>query len=255
MKQELIHALDRTIVICAKRETVFRFFMESRLFADWWGDGSTIDGRVGGAIRVRFSNGILASGEIVEIQPPERIVFTYGFDSGDPISPGASLVSIVLLEHPDGTQLNLHHQFADASVRDEHQQGWRYQLALFANVASRVQHSDATSRMDAYFDLWNEKDSGKRLQKMNGLLTKEISFQDQYSCTLGQEDLSAHLSAYHKFMPGMILAREGEPQLCQGTGLVRWIATKKDGSTVAKGTNVFTFSPDGQIRRITGFWE
>jgi uncharacterized protein YndB with AHSA1/START domain len=255
MTKDLIHSLERSITICAERSTVFRFFIESQLFADWWGEGSTIDGRVGGTLSIRYPNGLLASGKILEMEPPERIVFTYGYDAGKPFPPGESRVVITLKEHSDGTVLTLRHELSDASLRDEHIQGWRYQLALFANVASRQQHSNIHQRLDSYFDLWNIGDSDTRLKKMDGLLQQEILFQDKHSCTSGLQDLNAHLTAYQHFMPGMQLKRDGEARHCQGIVLCRWIANKQDGSEVAKGSNVFVLSANGLIQRITGFWD
>ena len=39
----LPHRLDRTLLIQARRETVFRSFTDPVRWALWWGDGSTID--------------------------------------------------------------------------------------------------------------------------------------------------------------------------------------------------------------------
>ena len=255
MRNELIHSLERSIVICATRSTVFRFFTDSKRFSDWWGQGSQIEGRPGGNVLIRHPNGVLVSGEVIEIQEPDKIVFTYGYNSGSPIPPGKSLVTVTLKDHPDGTELTLRHEFADVSARDLHVQGWRYQLALFANVASQDQHSDVAGKMDRYFELWNTKDSASRLKKMRDFMDSTVSFKDKHSCTLGLDDLNAHLDGYQRFMPGMILRREGDPKECQGTVLVRWIADKEDGTRVASGLNVIVLSPEGEIRQVTGFWD
>ena len=37
----LAHRLDRTLVIQARRETVFQFFTDTPQWAAWWGAGST----------------------------------------------------------------------------------------------------------------------------------------------------------------------------------------------------------------------
>ncbi len=255
MTTDLIHNLERKILICAKRSTVFRYFTDSERFADWWGEGSTIEGRSGGSMTIRFPNGILASGKILEIDPPERIVFSYGFDSGKPIPPEGSRVTITLEELSDGTQVTLRHEFSDATARDEFIQGWRYQLALFANVAARDQHSDVRNKVDAFFDLWNSTDPDARRRKMEPILEEDVNFQDKYSCTSGCDDLNRHLSAIHHFMPGLMIARKGEVQQCQGLALAGWTVHKADGTEVNKGTNCFVLSPEGRIRRVTGFWE
>src|SRR5450759_717030 len=96
--------LDRSITICARRETVFAYFTDSERFAKWWGEGSHIEPGPGGAGLIHYPNGITANGEVLEIEPPRRIVFTYVY-GGD----AASLVTITLEETEAGTLLNLHH--------------------------------------------------------------------------------------------------------------------------------------------------
>ena len=154
----LEHSLERTVLIAAERSTVFRFFTDLARFAAWWGAGSRIEPRPGGAVHILHPGGVVSSGEVVEIEPDRRIVFTYGFESGQPIPPGSSLVTITLAQEPLGTRLHLRHELPSASARDEHVQGWRYQLALFANVAAADQHTDLDARVDAFFEAWAEPD-------------------------------------------------------------------------------------------------
>ena len=65
---ELPFALTRTLTIRAPRSVVFRYFTDSRRFAAWWGEGSTIDGRVGGAVRIQYPNDIIAAGEVTAME-------------------------------------------------------------------------------------------------------------------------------------------------------------------------------------------
>jgi len=255
MTNELIHGLKRTIVIAARRSTVFRYFTDSARFADWWGEGSSIEGRKGGVVEIRYPNGVLAFGEILEITPPERVVFTYGYESGKPIPPGSSLVTVLLKDHSEGTELTLIHDFSDAAVRDHHIQGWRYQLALFSNVASRYEHSNVQEIVDSYYELWNTTDANLRAERMSKILDPGIRFQDKHSCTSGMEDLTPHLAAMHQFMPGLTISREGDVQECQGTAISRWITRRADGTESAKGLNVYHLTPDGKIARVIGFWQ
>ena len=254
MNEALTHTLERRIVINAKRATVFRYFTDSKRFADWWGAGSEIEGKSGGKMRICYPGGIKVSGEVREIVPQQRIVFTYGYDSGIPIPPGSSLVTITLKDHPDGTELTLVHAFSDPAVRNEHIQGWRYQLALFANVASKDQHQNLQQLIDQYFQLWNTTAADQRRNAMQEILTPDVEFHDPYGCTSGVEEFDIHIAAVHRFMPGMSIARNGSAQLCQGAALSNWVAKGADGATAASGTNVFTLSPDGLIRKIYGFW-
>jgi uncharacterized protein YndB with AHSA1/START domain len=90
----LPHLLNRTLTIRATRETVFRYFTDSTRWAAWWGAGSTIDPTPGGRVYIRHPGNVEVSGEVIELVAPERIVFTYGFNRGQPIPLGGSQVTI-----------------------------------------------------------------------------------------------------------------------------------------------------------------
>ena len=249
--------IDRTIEIRAPRETVFRYFTDSARFAAWWGDGSAIDPRPGGKVRIRYPNGVVASGEVVEIDPPARIVFTYGYEAeGNPIPPGGSRVTIRLDPLEEGTAVALRHESADAPapVGAEHVQGWRYQMAVFANVVAREAHADAASRIDAFFSAWSETDESARRRILEEAATDDVRFGDAFSCTSGRDDLVAHLSAVQRFMPGMTISRDGDVRQCQGIAIAPWVARAADGTGRGRGTNVFGLSADGRIRTATGIW-
>jgi uncharacterized protein YndB with AHSA1/START domain len=248
------HILERTIVICAERNTVFRFFKASKHFADWWGTGSTIEGKAGGKVHICYPNGVIASGEVIEFKENERITFTYGYESGKPIAAGSSRVTFTLRDHPEGTELQLRHEFSDAAIMEAHLAGWRYQLALFANVAAREQHAQFGDTADLYFQLWSLKDPLKRAAILEKIAVPEIRFSDAYGCVNSRDDFNAHIGAVQIHMPGLTLARSGELQQCQGTAIIVWQATQKDGSAAGSGTNIFELAGDGKIRRIVGFW-
>ena len=92
----LAYAVDRSILIEADRETVFGFFTDSARWAAWWGAGSTIDPRPGGALRIRHSNGFVSEGEVLEVAAPERFVFTFSLQSQQPVRAEDSRVTIRL---------------------------------------------------------------------------------------------------------------------------------------------------------------
>jgi uncharacterized protein YndB with AHSA1/START domain len=252
---KLEFTIQRELVIRAPRATVFRFFTDSSRWAKWWGAGSSIEGKVGGAVKIVYPGGTVASGEVLELRPPERIVFSYGYEgAGKPIASGGSRVTLALTEHPQGTKLAFLHELADAPTRDDHVQGWRYQLAVFANAVSNEAHAGAAGLADRWFAAWNEPDAALRSRAFAELVTQDVLFQDAYSCTLGRADLEAHVSGAKVHMPGITLARLGEPRHCQGTALVDWSAKRPDGSPLSKGTNVFELSHDGRIARVVGLW-
>ena len=215
----------------------------------------SIDARPGGALRIVYPGGTSASGEVLELRPPERIVFSYGYDgAGKPIAPGGSRVTIRLGDHPEGTCLTFLHDLADGPTRDHHVQGWRYHLAVFANVVANEAHAGATALAERWFAAWNEPEARVRSAAFAALVSPDVVFQDAYSCTRGLEDLDAHVTGAKVHMPGIRLERAGEARHCQGTVLVDWVAKLPDGKAMARGTNVFELDPDGRFTRVVGLW-
>ncbi|HET9360576.1 MAG TPA: SRPBCC domain-containing protein [Vicinamibacterales bacterium] len=249
----LTHRLDRTLVVRAARDTVFQYFTDTPRWASWWGAGSTIDARPGGRMVIRHANGVEVSGEVLEVSPPERIVFTYGYANQPQIPPGSSRVTIRLDSHPQGTLLQLTHEFSDVAPRDEHVQGWRFQLSLFANLIADTA-SRETSVVDRWFAAWGEPDAGVREREIDMITAPAVTFGDKYSCLDGADDLKAHLAAVQRFMPGVRLERRGAVRYCLWHALADWAAVGKDGQQRGSGTSVFVLDAKGRITSVTGFW-
>lgn len=249
----LPHRLDRTVTIQAPPETVFRFFTDSERWAKWWGAGSTVDATPGGEVYVRHPGGVESRGHVVEVDPPRRFVFSYGFVTGQPIPVGSSRVTIQLEAHRAGTKLTLTHELADAIARDEHVQGWRFQLSLFANIVADEVTANAPKYIDMWFDAWAEPDVIARRKMLGEVVVPEVRMQDRYSNLDGIEDLVPHISAAQRFMPGIRMRRSGDVRHCQGMVLADWTMTGLDGKQRGSGTNVFMFGPTGRIESVTGF--
>ncbi len=246
-------ALERRLTIRARPETVFRFFTDSTRFAKWWGEGSRIDPRKGGEVRIQYPGGVVVNGEVVEIDAPRRLVFTYRYATGIPAD--GSLVTITLDANPQGTVLHLRHAFSSGKIRDAHVQGWRYQLAVFSRAVADEALPAAVEHVDAWLRAWGEPDAEQRRALLTACAAPDVVFRDAYSATEGLDDLLAHLEAVQVFMPGVTLSRDGDVRLSHGTALARWTATRADGAVQGKGVNVYDLSPDGHFARVVGFWE
>jgi hypothetical protein len=193
------------------------------------------------------------------VRHPERIVFTYDFASGKPIPQGTSRVTIRLEPDETGTRLHLLHEFAEAGPRDEHVQGWRFQLSLFSNAVANEVYADAPNAVDALVQSFTGSAHGpsRTIKRARETLAKigtpQICFRDRFSLLDGLADVTAHIGAAQRFMPGVGLQRKGDVRHCQGTVLADWIAVGSDGKERMTGTNVFVFRPDGRIDSVTGF--
>ncbi len=247
----LPYQLERTVVIRATPETVFRFFTDSARWASWWGAGSTIDAQPGGKVYIRHPNGAETLGEVLSVRHSEQVVFTYGYATGKPLPPGASRVTINLSPDQAGTRLHLLHEFAEAPPRDEHVQGWRFQLSLFSNAVSSEVLADAAATVDAWFGAWMIAGASERDETLANIAAPDVGFRDRFSLLDGLADLTAHIGAAQCFMPGIRLERKGPVRQCQGTVLADWIAVDGDAKERMSGTSVFLFHPDGRIASVT----
>lgn len=249
------HLLTRTIVIAAPRALVFRYFADSDRFARWWGAGSTIEGRVGGAVRIVYPNQVIARGAVTHFEPDRRITFTYGYeDPAKPIPVGGSSVTIELEDIDSGTKLSLRHELPTEQARDLHVPGWRFQLSQFANVVGDEHHDGCDATIDEWFAAWHETDAAARDALLRASCTDDVVLQDRYASLSGRDELDQHIAACLVHMPGTTMRREGDVRHCQGTALVDWTATDGQGRPRGKGTNVMRLAADGRISWVVGFW-
>jgi uncharacterized protein YndB with AHSA1/START domain len=249
----LSYRIDRDLLIKATPDIVFTFLTETPRWAAWWGAGSEIDPRPGGRMKICYPGGREVTGEIVEVDAPTRLVFTYGYVDGQMIEPGGSRVTIELQAVGAATRLRLTHEVASEPVRDAHVQGWRYQLSLFANLVADQVNAGADALVDAWFEAWADPDVASRGRTLSRIAAPAVAFRDRYSHTDGIDDLVAHIGGAQRFMPGIRMQRDGAVRHCQSTVLADYVARSTDGRQIANGTNVFVLGADGRVESVTGF--
>jgi uncharacterized protein YndB with AHSA1/START domain len=120
--------LTREVFIAAPPEIVFAFLTDPRLMAKWIGLSHQLEPHPGGLFRVEVSRGNFARGRYVEVKPPTRVAFTWGWESGDStlamLPPGASLVEIDLEPRDGGSLLRLRHSRLPPDAVDIHGERW-----------------------------------------------------------------------------------------------------------------------------------
>ncbi len=135
---EVVEGLvDRDVRVAAPPEVVFGFFTDPAKITRWMGRAATLDPRPGGIFRVEISPSDVARGEYVAVEPPRRVAFTWGWESGGaPLAPGASLVEVTFTPDGDGTRVRLVHTRLPAHLVKAHDDGWQGMLAQLVAVAS-----------------------------------------------------------------------------------------------------------------------
>lgn len=123
-------AVEREIRIRARPDTIFPFFTEPELMIRWMGTSADVDPKPGGLYRVEIDGSHVARGEFVEVSPPDRVVFTWGWESGDsPVRPGSSTVEVTLTPDGDHTIVRLvHSDLPSSESAGAHATGWDHYL-------------------------------------------------------------------------------------------------------------------------------
>ena len=123
--------------IAASPPTVFAFFTDIERWTAWQGVGGNVEARAGGALRVIMPDAAAASGHFIEVVPPRRIVFTWGWEGNSiPIPPGSSIVTIELEPADSGTMVRLTQSgLQPAEMRELHRSGWERYLGRLARRA------------------------------------------------------------------------------------------------------------------------
>ena len=122
--------VTREIFIEATPEETFPYLVEDAKYLLWMGVSADLDARPGGTFRVSPNGRDVIVGKFLEVIPPKRVVFTWGFDEpGHPMPPGSTRVEIDLIPHGSGTLLRLVHRGLPPSAAERHADGWRHYLA------------------------------------------------------------------------------------------------------------------------------
>ena len=128
----------KEVHIDAEPETVFAFFTEADKISRWLAAEATTDPRPGGIVhQTHHSEGVdyLMRGEFVELDPPHRVVFTWGFENTElGVTPGSSTVEVTLTPANGGTHLRLTHSGLPEPALASHGPGWDEQLGNLARA-------------------------------------------------------------------------------------------------------------------------
>lgn len=122
--------IERQIHIEARPETVFEFLVDPEKACRWMGTAADLEPRPGGIYSVDVTGRYHARGEYVVVDPPRRVVFTWGWDQGEhPVPPGSSTVEVTLEPAGDGTRLTLRHSgLPDEEQVTQHGHGWEHYM-------------------------------------------------------------------------------------------------------------------------------
>jgi len=135
---ETAAAVEIEVRIDASPETVFEFFTDPDKMVQWMGRSHELDPRPGGTFRCDINGREVASGSYQEIDPPRRVVFTWGWESEESLTtPGSSTVEVDLEPAGEQTLVRLtHRDLPGEEQRAAHKHGWDHYTERLAVAAS-----------------------------------------------------------------------------------------------------------------------
>ena len=87
---------DRTVEVFQRvpgtPDAVFPYFTDREKYLEWQGVDAVLDPRPGGIYRVDLGGGVSVEGAYLVVEPPHRVVFSWGW-RGSPVPPGVAEVA------------------------------------------------------------------------------------------------------------------------------------------------------------------
>jgi uncharacterized protein YndB with AHSA1/START domain len=134
-------SVQREVRIDATPETVWGFLIDPEKIRRWKGIAVSFDPRPEEPYRIEVLPGHVASGQVVEVDPPRRLVITWGWEpsegAANVVPPGSSTLEYVLIPDGDGTLLRFtHRDLPNAASCESHAQGWDHYFARLGVAAA-----------------------------------------------------------------------------------------------------------------------
>jgi uncharacterized protein YndB with AHSA1/START domain len=130
--------VQRELRVEAEPQVVFSFFTDPEKMIRWMGIAATLDPRPGGVFQVKGPGDQLFEGEYLEVDPPSRIVLSWGYASfpePNPLPPGSSTVEVNFVPDGEATIVRLSHR-VPSELADFHSMGWEHYLNRLSIAAA-----------------------------------------------------------------------------------------------------------------------
>ena len=127
--------LTASVHIEAAPEQVFEYFTSPEAIVRWMGDYALLEPSSGGAFEVDI-NGVPVRGRYLEVEPPHRLLISWGHAGSDRLPPGASTVEVRLSPAGGGTRVEIEHRDLPEDMRDAFGRGSPHFVARLAVAAA-----------------------------------------------------------------------------------------------------------------------
>ena len=128
-------AVEREVRLPVPPAVAWTYWTDPERIVRWMGSRATLEARPGGTVRVEYGNGAVMLGEVVELDPPRRLVLTWGWeDPAEIVRPGESRVEVTFEGTAGGTLVRVRHLGLPESEGAGHAEGWDYFLGRLGEL-------------------------------------------------------------------------------------------------------------------------
>ena len=146
--------VEVTMHLTAAPEEVFPYFTDPARYVQWMGSEAKLEPVPGGVYHIRMPDGFEAAGEFLDLTPPHRVAFTWGFaddeaaqrtkhergEAPSAMPAGSTRVTVTLQAEDGGSRLTLRHDHLPSDeLREGHRVAWNTYLP---RLATRVAGGD-----------------------------------------------------------------------------------------------------------------
>jgi uncharacterized protein YndB with AHSA1/START domain len=135
MADDVSESFTTEIDLAAPIGEVFRHLTDPAAMIRWMGQHAVLEPVPGGAFEVDI-NGIPVRGRYLEVDPPRRVVVTWGVAGSPGLPPGATEVEFTLTATQAGTHLRLVHRKLPPDQASIHSTGWNHFLPRLTLAAA-----------------------------------------------------------------------------------------------------------------------
>jgi uncharacterized protein YndB with AHSA1/START domain len=122
------------VFVEAPPERVYEYFTRPAAMVRWMGDHALLEPEPNGRFAVDI-RGTPVRGHYLELEPPHRLLISWGYAGSERVPPDASTVEVRLIAERDGTRVELEHRDLPDEETASHVSGWTHYLARL-NVAA-----------------------------------------------------------------------------------------------------------------------
>ena len=126
----MVRLAEQQVVLDAPIEQVYHHLTTEEGLLRWMAVEAVVEPVAGGRLQWTHENGATMIGRFIELDPPRRVVFAYGWkDDLMGVAPESTTVEIDLMETGGKTTLSLVHRSIPEDVIADHERGWLFFLS------------------------------------------------------------------------------------------------------------------------------